>query len=68
MNLATILSDICYIRTHKLTTIEYHSTNIMNWHRTLKCPAKDLSLSQLIGIYPPVTRHYVVTVVMFIEE
>jgi hypothetical protein len=38
MNLETILSDTYYIQIHKLTTIEYN-TNIMNWHRTLKCPA-----------------------------
>jgi hypothetical protein len=45
MNLETILSDTYYIQIHKLTTIEYPNSNIMNWHRTLKCPAQDLSLS-----------------------
>jgi hypothetical protein len=58
MNLETILSDTYYIQIHKLTTIECLTTVIMNWHRTLKCPAKDLSLSRLIGIYPHVTGHW----------
>jgi hypothetical protein len=57
MNLETILSDTYYIQIHKLTTLEHLNTNIMNWHRTIKCPAQDLPLSQLIGIYPRVTRH-----------
>jgi hypothetical protein len=43
MNLETILSDTYYIQIHKLTTIEYLNTIITNWHRTLKCPAQDLS-------------------------
>jgi hypothetical protein len=33
MNLETILSDTYYIQIHKLTTIEYLNTIIMNWHR-----------------------------------
>jgi hypothetical protein len=45
MNLYAILSDTYYIWIHKLTTTEYHNTNIMNWHRTLKCPAQDMSES-----------------------
>jgi hypothetical protein len=57
MNLETILSDTYYIQIHKLTTVEHHNTIIMNWLRILKCPAQDLSLSQLIGVYPRVTRH-----------
>jgi hypothetical protein len=44
MNLETILHDTYYIQIHKLTTIEYLNIIIMNWHRTLKCPAHDLSL------------------------
>jgi hypothetical protein len=57
MNLETILNDTYYIQIHKLTTFEYHNTNIMNWHRTLKCPAQDLPLNQLIGIYPRVIHN-----------
>jgi hypothetical protein len=48
MNLETILSDTYNIQIHKLTTIEYHNTITMNWHRTLKYAAQDLSLSQLL--------------------
>jgi hypothetical protein len=57
MNLETILSDTYYVQIHKMTTVEYLNTIIMNWHRTLKCPAQYLSPSQLIGIYPRVTCH-----------
>jgi hypothetical protein len=59
MNLETILSDTYYLQIHKLTTIEYHNTIITKWQQTLKCPDQDLSLSQLIGIYPRVTCHTV---------
>jgi hypothetical protein len=55
MNLETILSDAYYIQIHKLSTIEYLNTIVTNWCRTLKFPAQDLSLSQLIGIYPRAT-------------
>jgi hypothetical protein len=57
MNLETILSYTYYIQIHKLTTIEHLNPIILNWHRTLKYPAQDLSPSQLIGIYPRVIRH-----------
>jgi hypothetical protein len=57
MNLEKILSDTYYIQIYKLTTLAHHNTIIMNWRRTLKCPAQDLSPSRLIGIYPRVTRH-----------
>jgi hypothetical protein len=57
MNIETILPYTYYIQIHKLTTIEYPNTFITNWHQTLKCPAQDLSLSQLIRIYPRVSCH-----------
>jgi hypothetical protein len=44
MNLETILSDTYYIQIHKLPTIEYRNTIILNWHLTLKCPAQVLSV------------------------
>jgi hypothetical protein len=45
MNLETILSDTYYILIHKLTTIEYHNINIMNWHRTLVSSSRPISES-----------------------
>jgi hypothetical protein len=56
MNLDTILTATYYIKFHKLTALEHYNTIIMNWHRTLKYPAQDLSPSRQIGIYP-VTSH-----------
>jgi hypothetical protein len=57
MNSDTVLNATYYIQIHKITTTEYLNNNIMNWHRTLKSPAQDLSPSRLIGIYFHVTRH-----------
>jgi hypothetical protein len=57
MNLETVLSDTYYIQIQKLTETEYHNTIIINWHRTLTCPAQDLSPTQLVGVYPHVTCH-----------
>jgi hypothetical protein len=57
MNLYTVLTATYYIQIHKLTTLEHHNTTIMNWQRTLKCPAQNVSPSRLIAIYPHVIRH-----------